>query len=42
METLDGIEQAKLWFARAAMFLGAFLLMVVAAWSVGFFFAGHA
>ena len=40
VETLDGIEQAKLWFARAAMFLGAFLLMVVAAWSVGFFFAG--
>ena len=22
VETLDGIEQAKLWFARAAMFLG--------------------
>jgi hypothetical protein len=40
VETLDGIEQAKLWFARTAMFLGAFLLMVVAAWSVGFFFAG--
>ncbi len=40
VETLDGIEQAKLWFARAAMFLGAFLLMVVAAWSVGSFFAG--
>ena len=39
-ETLDGIEHAKLGFARAAMFLGAFLLMVVAAWSVGFFFAG--
>jgi hypothetical protein len=40
VETMDGIEQAKLWFARAAMFTGAFLLMVVAAWSVGFFFAG--
>jgi hypothetical protein len=40
VETLDGIEHAKLWFARSAMFLGAFLLMVVAAWSVGFFFAG--
>jgi hypothetical protein len=39
VETLDGIEHAKLWFARAAMFLGGFLLMVVAAWSVGFFFA---
>jgi hypothetical protein len=39
-ETLDGIEKIKLWFARTAMFLGAFLLMVVAAWSVGFFFAG--
>jgi hypothetical protein len=40
VETLDGIEHAKLWFARTGMFLGAFLLMVVAAWSVGFFFAG--
>jgi hypothetical protein len=40
VETLDGIEHAKLWFARTAMFLGAFLLMAVAAWSVGFFFAG--
>jgi hypothetical protein len=40
VETLDGIEYAKLWFARTAMFAGAFLLMVVAAWSVGFFFAG--
>jgi hypothetical protein len=39
-ESLDGIERVKLWFARTAMFLGAFLLMVVAAWSVGFFFAG--
>src|ERR1051326_2188622 len=34
-ETLDGIERVKLWFARTAMFLGAFLLLVVAAWSVG-------
>jgi hypothetical protein len=40
VETLDGIEHAKLWFARTAMFAGAFLLMAVAAWSVGFFFAG--
>lgn len=40
VETLDGIEHAKLWFARSAMFAGAFLLMVVAAWSVAFFFAG--
>jgi hypothetical protein len=40
VDTLDGIEKSKLFFARAAMFLGAFLLMIVAAWSVGFFFAG--
>lgn len=40
IDTLDGIEKSKLFFARAAMFLGAFLLMIVAAWSVGFFFAG--
>lgn len=40
VDTLDGIEQGKLFFARAAMFMGAFLLMIVAAWSVGFFFAG--
>lgn len=40
VDTLDGIEKGKLFFARAAMFLGAFLLMIVAAWSVGFFFAG--
>lgn len=36
VETLDGIEHAKLWFARTTMFLGAFLLMVVAAWSWAF------
>jgi hypothetical protein len=40
VDTLDGIEKGKLFFARAAIFLGAFLLMIVAAWSVGFFFAG--
>ncbi len=40
LDTLDGIEKGKLFFARAVMFLGAFLLMIVAAWSVGFFFAG--
>jgi hypothetical protein len=40
IDTLDTIEKGKLFFARAAMFLGAFLLMMVAAWSVGFFFAG--
>lgn len=40
LDHFDGLEQAKLWFARAALFLGAFVLMVVAAWSVGFFFAG--
>jgi hypothetical protein len=40
LDHFDGLERAKLWFARTALFLGAFVLMVVAAWSVGFFFAG--
>ncbi len=40
VDTLDPIEKGKLFFARTAMVLGAFLLMIVAAWSVGFFFAG--
>lgn len=39
-EELDGLERAKLAFARLWLFLSAFLFALIAGWSVGFFFSG--
>lgn len=40
LEAMDGIERAKLGFARFWLFGSAFLFALIAGWSVGYFFAG--
>lgn len=40
LEAMDGIERAKLGFARFWLFGSAFLFAIIAGWSVGYFFAG--
>lgn len=40
LEAMDGIERAKLGFARFWLFGSAFLFALIAGWSVGYFFSG--